>query len=75
MTDNRLKELKDGSTIINQKALCKDIEKLWWDQYFPQFTFWDKSFTKPVDKYNKISLCTNVMDRLYDLKQILLLFL
>jgi len=69
--DYRLKELKDGSVEINQKALCKDLEKLWWAQYSPNFTWWNKKFTNSIDRYNKISLCTNVMDRLNDLKQTL----
>ena len=69
--DSRLRELKDGSVIINQKALSKDLEKLWWSAYGSNFTFWDKTFTKPIDRINKISLCTNVMDRLEDLKKTL----
>lgn len=74
MEDKRLKHnKKTGEYFINQKELSKDLEKLWWVEHKHKFTYWNKKFTydKKSFKYNKISLCTNVMDRLYDLKQTL----
>ena len=73
MNDIRLRKQRDGSVIINQKELGKDMEKLWWTQYGSQFTYWNERFTydKESFKINRISLCTNVMDRLHDLKQTL----
>ena len=58
---------------INTKKLAKKLEDAWYHSMKDRngFLCWDGRFTKPQDKYHKISICTTCMDRLSDLKQTL----
>lgn len=53
------------------KPLARILEKTWGGAKLHTFACWDRTFTKPVTRQYKISLCTTCMDRLGDLKQTL----
>ena len=75
-TENELKELNKLSEPKNQypkeidfKPIAKILEMTFRENRSPAFSTWDGNFTTEVTKFNRISLCTTVMNRLKDVKQ------
>lgn len=71
--EDEIKALGREPGLVDMKALAKVLEDAWVQSMRERqaFPYWKGTFTKPVTKNHKISICTTCRDRLEDLMQTL----